>query len=83
MVTVYDPKAIGNARSIFPTLNYSTSAADACESADVVLMLTEWDEFLKLDPVSIAQVVRRQVIIDGRMCLDRTKWTEAGWQYWA
>ena len=83
MVSVYDPKAMDNARSIFPTLHYSTSATDACEKADVVLMLTEWDEFLKLDPSLIAGLVRRQVIIDGRMCLDKAKWTEAGWQYWA
>jgi UDPglucose 6-dehydrogenase len=83
MVRVYDPKAMENARSLFPTLNYATSVADACESADVVLILTEWDEFQTLDPQLIGELVRRQVVIDGRFCLDEAKWTEAGWEYWA
>jgi len=81
-VTAYDPKATENARSLFPTLHYAESAADACAGADVVLVLTEWDEFLTLDPHDIGARVRRRAVIDGRMCLDKKRWTEAGWEYW-
>jgi UDPglucose 6-dehydrogenase len=82
MVTAYDPKATANARSMFPTLRYAGSVAEACERADVVLVLTEWDEFVKLDPRDIGERVRHRTVIDGRMCLDKTKWTNAGWEYW-
>ena len=81
-VTVYDPKANQNARSLFPTLNYADSARAACDKADVLLVLTEWDEFLTIDPRVMGEAVRRRVVIDGRMCLDKSKWQEAGWQYW-
>jgi UDPglucose 6-dehydrogenase len=81
-VTVYDPKANQNARSLFPTLNYADSARAACDKADVLLVLTEWDEFLRIDPRVMCEAVRRRVVIDGRMCLDKSKWQEAGWQYW-
>ncbi len=81
-VTVYDPKANQNARSLFPTLNYADSARAACDKADVLLVLTEWDEFLRIDPRVMGEAVRRRVVIDGRMCLDKSKWQEAGWQYW-
>lgn len=81
-VTVYDPKANQNARSLFPTLNYADSARVACDKADVLLVLTEWDEFLRIDPRMMGEAVRRRVVIDGRMCLDKSKWQEAGWQYW-
>jgi UDPglucose 6-dehydrogenase len=81
-VTVYDPKANQNARSLFPTLNYADSARAACDKADVLLVLTEWDEFLRIDPRMMGEAVRRRVVIDGRMCLDNSKWQEAGWQYW-
>jgi UDPglucose 6-dehydrogenase len=81
-VTVYDPKANQNARSLFPTLNYADSARAACDKADVLLVLTEWDEFLRIDPRMMGEAVRRRVVIDGRMCLDKSKWQEAGWQYW-
>jgi UDPglucose 6-dehydrogenase len=79
-VNVYDPKAIENSRRVFPTLNYSTSVMEACERADAVLVLTEWREFVELDPDELAQTVRAKVIVDGRNCLDMKRWTKAGWR---
>jgi UDPglucose 6-dehydrogenase len=79
-VNVYDPKAMENSQRIFPTLNYSTSAIEACERADAVLVLTEWQEFVDLDPDQLAATVRAKVIVDGRNCLDVTRWQSAGWR---
>ncbi|MBF6164105.1 UDP-glucose/GDP-mannose dehydrogenase family protein [Streptomyces gardneri] len=81
VVTVYDPKALENSRRVFPTLNYATSVAEACERADVVLVLTEWDEFTALRPQDLDRVVRARSIIDGRNCLNRATWRAAGWVY--
>lgn len=81
VVTVYDPKALENSRRVFPTLNYATSVAEACHRADVVLVLTEWDEFTALRPADLGAVVRTRSIIDGRNCLDRAHWRSAGWVY--
>lgn len=80
-VTVFDPKAMENSRVLFPTLNYATSIEDACAGADVLLVLTEWSEFRRIDPASLASVVRRKVIIDGRNCLDVATWVDGGWKY--
>ncbi len=79
-VNVYDPKAMDNSRRVFPTLNYSTSVLEACDRADSVLVLTEWQEFLDLDPEQLAATVRVKVIVDGRNCLDVAKWQAAGWR---
>ncbi|MCX8560224.1 UDP-glucose/GDP-mannose dehydrogenase family protein [Mycolicibacterium mucogenicum] len=79
-VNVYDPKAMDNSRRVFPTLNYSTSVIEACDRADAVLVLTEWQEFLDLDPERLAATVRVKVIVDGRNCLDVAKWQAAGWR---
>ncbi len=81
VVTVYDPKALENSRRVFPTLNYATSVIEACERADVVLVLTEWDEFTALRPGDLDHVVRARSIIDGRNCLNRATWRAAGWVY--
>ncbi|MET9289875.1 UDP-glucose dehydrogenase family protein [Nocardia beijingensis] len=81
VVTVYDPKALENSRRVFPTLNYATSVIEACERADVVLVLTEWDEFTALRPGDLDGVVRARSIIDGRNCLNRATWRAAGWVY--
>ncbi|KAF0963807.1 UDP-glucose dehydrogenase family protein [Rhodococcus sp. T7] len=80
-VTVYDPKAMDNSRALFPTLGYANTTLDACEGADVVLVLTEWPEFQKLQPSDLEAVVRKNVLIDGRNCLDPRQWRESGWTY--
>lgn len=80
-VTVYDPKAMENSRRLFPTLEYAESALEACRDADAVLLLTEWAEFVRLDPAAARTVVRKPTIIDGRMCLDESAWVSAGWTY--
>jgi UDPglucose 6-dehydrogenase len=82
-VNVYDPKAIENSQRVFPTLNYATSVVEACERADAVLVLTEWREFVELDPAHLAATVRAKVVVDGRNCLDRQRWAVAGWQVYS
>ena len=79
-VNVYDLKAMENSQRLFPTLNYSTSVVEACERADAVLVLTEWREFVDLDPHDLAGTVRGKVVVDGRNCLDVDRWTAAGWR---
>jgi len=80
-VTVYDPKAIDNARAVFPTLSYATSVNDACENADLVMVLTEWSEFVQINPSDLSAIVRNKTVIDGRLCLDKGWWIKCGWTY--
>ncbi|WP_327290860.1 UDP-glucose dehydrogenase family protein [Streptomyces sp. NBC_01198] len=80
-VTVYDPKGMDNARSLFPTLGYAPSALDAVRGADIVLHLTEWREFRELDPAVLADVARGRAVLDGRNALDPALWRKAGWTY--
>ncbi len=80
-VTVYDPRGNDNAKALFPTLAYADSALEACRDADLVLHLTEWQEFRDLDPAALAAVVSQQQIIDARNALDPVRWRAAGWTY--
>ncbi|AMY20207.1 UDP-glucose 6-dehydrogenase TuaD [Rhodococcus sp. PBTS 1] len=80
-VSVFDPKAMDNSRTLFPTLGYSASTLEACRGADVVLVLTEWREFRDLVPADLDGVVREKRIVDGRNCLDPELWRNAGWTY--
>jgi UDPglucose 6-dehydrogenase len=79
-VNVYDPQAVDNSRKLFPTLNYATSVLEACDRADAVLVLTEWQEFVDLDPATLADTTRAKVVVDARNCLDISRWRAAGWQ---
>ncbi|MEV4892364.1 UDP-glucose/GDP-mannose dehydrogenase family protein [Nonomuraea sp. NPDC055795] len=80
-VTVYDPIALDNARKAHPELNYGTSAVDAVRGAHVVLLLTEWQEFVNLDPEALGTVVAERKIVDGRNALNPTAWRAAAWHY--
>ena len=80
-VTVYDPRGNANAKALFPTLGYADSAVEACQDADLVLHLTEWQEFREMDPAVLSAVVAQRRIIDARNALDPERWREAGWTY--
>lgn len=78
-VTVYDPRASDSARHTFPTLAYAASALDAARDADLMLHLTEWQEFRDLDIDQVTAVVQRPMLLDGRNVLDFAAWRDAGW----
>jgi len=78
-VRVHDPQAIDNARLAYPDLDYADDVGKACESADVVLHLTEWQEYRELDPARLRGVVRAPRIVDARNVLALDRWKAAGW----
>ena len=80
-VTVTDPKAIDNARKKWPELSYADTVDETVRDAEVVLVLTEWPEYVALDPVALKEQVSVARIIDGRNCLDPVAWRAAGWTY--
>jgi UDPglucose 6-dehydrogenase len=80
-VSVFDPEAMQNARQLFPTLHYASSVQEACAGADVLMILTEWKQFVAMDPDELGEIVRRRTIIDGRNCLRPQLWRDAGWTY--
>jgi len=80
-VTVYDPQAMDNARSLWPDLRFGADVAETIEGADAVLVLTEWDEFVELDPETTGRAVRNRRMLDGRNALDPAAWRAAGWTY--
>lgn len=56
---VYDPVAMGPVKKMFPSLNYVDNAQEAVDNSDIVLLLTEWDEFTKLN-------YGEKIVIDGK-----------------
>ena len=81
LVTVYDPQGMANAQREVPEVSYAGSLADAVTGADLVCVLTEWEEFRNADPATLGELVAQKKIIDGRNCLDHTLWLRAGWEY--
>lgn len=78
-VRVFDPEAALNARAVAPELTYVASLGSALRDADLVVHLTEWPQFVEMDPHWAASLVRRRLVVDGRNRLDPDRWTMAGW----
>ncbi|MEM5591070.1 UDP-glucose/GDP-mannose dehydrogenase family protein [Niallia circulans] len=74
-VYAYDPIAVDNAKLLLPPqVKYTASVTEAIQSADAVLILTEWDE-IKLIDISLFYKMSNPIVIDGRNCfsLERMK----------
>jgi len=80
-VNITDPKALDAAARRHPDLVAEPDTQRALRDADLVLLLTEWAEYVQLDPSEVATWVRRPVIIDGRNALDPARWRASGWNY--
>jgi UDPglucose 6-dehydrogenase len=52
-----------------------------CEGADVLVVLTEWDDYRWLDAGKIAATMNRRAVVDARNLLDRSEWRRAGFEY--
>lgn len=70
-VFAYDPAANENMHSVFPNIRYHSSAKDALKDADACLVMTEWDEFKKLD--GEFKVMKNRIVIDGRKVITPRK----------
>jgi UDPglucose 6-dehydrogenase len=81
VVTVYDPQGTDNARRALPDVAYAASLEEAVDGAEVVLLLTEWEQFRHMEPLALAEIVARTRIVDGRNCLDPVAWRAAGWEF--
>jgi UDPglucose 6-dehydrogenase len=80
-VSVYDPEAIENAHRVYPDLDYADSLVDAVSGANVVALLTEWQEFRDASPEQLGELVAGRRVVDGRHALDADRYRAAGWEY--
>ena len=80
-LAITDPAANQKLRAIRPNLQVIDDLDEALRGADLVVLGTEWRQFVELDPVRTAELVRTPTIIDGRNVLDPQAWLAAGWTF--
>jgi UDPglucose 6-dehydrogenase len=80
-VQAFDPTVTDIRTGIPNDLVIASSSAEATAKANVLAVLTEWDEFKWISPTTIATTMNGKQIIDGRNLLDRKDWERAGFTY--
>ena len=81
-ITAYDPKAMGTACQIFGNkISYADDMYQALKDADVLAILTEWQDFKKLDFEQAQNLMRHKKIVDCRNLLDVAEAKSYGFEY--
>ncbi|MDH6254573.1 UDP-glucose dehydrogenase family protein [Aurantimicrobium minutum] len=81
LVTAYDPEAMGPAQKRFPELKVASTLQQALLDADIAVLVTEWPEFVQLDPRTAGDLMAHKRIVDARNVLDPAAWRAAGFHY--
>jgi UDPglucose 6-dehydrogenase len=81
-VRAFDPEGMQQARPMLPSaVEYCTDANDAVAQADILVLLTEWNEFRALSPAKLKSDMRGNVIVDLRNVYDPVAMRKAGFVY--
>ena len=81
-IKAYDPEAIDSFKSVSPVeISYAEDAYNAAAGADILILLTEWNQFRYLDLERLKEVMARPVFADLRNVYDADKLREAGFAY--
>ena len=82
-ITAFDPQATENAKRVLPadSIEYAPDIYSALAGADVLAILTEWDEFRELDLVRASELMRGKTIVDCRNLLNPDDVLAHGFKY--
>ncbi|HAV92643.1 TPA: UDP-glucose 6-dehydrogenase [candidate division WOR-3 bacterium] len=83
-IRVYDPVAMENAKKILKnTVEYSENMNHCVNKSDIVILVTEWDEFKNADLKSIKSLMKGSYFFDGRNIYEPTIMKNLGFKYFS
>ena len=65
-VAAFDPQGMHEAQSLLPGVEFAPGPYEAVEGADVLVILTEWDQFRALDLDRVKLLMKQPVVVDLR-----------------
>ncbi|MBX7435465.1 nucleotide sugar dehydrogenase [Mycobacterium sp. Y57] len=77
VVSAFDP-AVKALPEEFLAVRLTRDVYEAAERADAVVVMTEWPEFRVIDPAGLCQVMRGDLVVDGRNCLPEARFVGSG-----
>jgi len=80
-VRAFDPAVKPGAVELPAELFFATSAYDAAKGADALVVVTEWNEFRRLDLGRVKRAMRRRAIVDLRNVYDPAAIRRLGFTY--
>jgi len=82
LIKVYDPASMENARKVLPeSVTFCNDAYEVAEGSDALVILTEWNQFRKLDLGRVKNTLKSPKIIDLRNIYDPAAMQKMGFEY--
>jgi len=80
-IKAYDPKAMDNIRQLLPEIELCQDPYQVAEGSDALVIMTDWDEFKKMDLQKVKELLNQPVIIDGRNMFAPDEMEQLGFMY--
>ena len=80
-VQAFDPEGMAEARHLLPGVDFRVGPYEAVEDADVLVILTEWDQFRALDLERVKGLMRHPVVVDLRNVYPPEEMRARGFDY--
>jgi UDPglucose 6-dehydrogenase len=82
-VRAYDPVAMDAARALLSGVHFAVDAYDAAAGADLLVLMTEWNEFRELDFPRLKSTLRSAAMVDARNVYPLERMREHGFRYYS
>lgn len=82
-IIVFDPLAMENAKKIQKNVLYANDVYEAISGAEVIIIVTEWEQFKQLDLARVKELMKNNVIIDGRNIFLPETMMNFGFEYYS
>lgn len=80
-IKAYDPIAMENAKKILHGVSFNNDPYSTAQDCDLLIILTEWNEFKELDLSRIKKVMKQPILLDGRNIYNMEKVKKLGFMY--
>jgi len=82
-IKVYDPKADFTELGFNPKFEISKSIEDVSRNSDILILLTEWEEFKNYDWSAVLNLMNNKIFFDTKSALDETRMKNFGFNYYS
>ena len=82
-VYAHDPEAISEFKKVIksPNLKFCTNIGETTRSADALILVTDWSEYVNYDFSKENMKMNNMKIFDGRLCLNKQNLEDIGYEY--
>lgn len=80
-IKAYDPVAMKNAKKVLKNIEFASDPYSVAKGSDILIILTEWNEFKELDLQKVKKLMKKPFLVDGRNIYDPKILKKLGFTY--